>query len=99
MPVGSANRTSADAGDLRVTRVGRVIRRFFSIDELPQLWNVLRLEMSLIGPRPGLGKPRRRRSRLRQQNGSIQLRPGLTGWAQVNSLRWNERRGKGVARW
>ena len=68
--------------DPRVTRAGKVLRRF-SIDEIPQLWNVLRGEMSLVGPRPGLYSemdmwtPELKRSRLR-------VRPGLTGMWQVS---------------
>jgi lipopolysaccharide/colanic/teichoic acid biosynthesis glycosyltransferase len=77
--------------DARITRVGRVLRRL-SLDELPQLWNVLRGEMSVIGPRPTLRyqveryTPRQRRR--------LEVRPGITGWAQVHgraSLPWEER--------
>ncbi len=74
-----------------VTRFGRVLRRW-GLDELPQLWNVLRGEMSLVGPRPTLpeqvaayGTFERRR---------LAVRPGLTGWAQIhgrNALSWPER--------
>ena len=82
---------AVDAGDSRITRVGRLLRRA-SIDELPQLWNVLRGEMSLIGPRPTLRyqvETYTERQRLR-----LAVRPGLTGWAQVNgraTLPWEER--------
>jgi lipopolysaccharide/colanic/teichoic acid biosynthesis glycosyltransferase len=80
-----------DEGDTRITRVGALLRRM-SIDELPNLVNVLRGEMSLVGPRPTLqvqvdhytDRQRRR----------LEVRPGLTGWAQVNgraSLPWPER--------
>ena len=72
---------AVDAGDSRITRVGRLLRRT-SIDELPQLWNILRGEMSLIGPRPTL------RYQVEQYNARqrkrLDVRPGLTGWAQVN---------------
>jgi lipopolysaccharide/colanic/teichoic acid biosynthesis glycosyltransferase len=82
---------AVDKGDSRITRVGRVLRKT-SVDELPQLWNVLRGEMSLIGPRPTLryqvdtytARQRRR----------LDVRPGLTGWAQVNgraTLPWADR--------
>lgn len=80
-----------DEGDPRITRVGRLLRRL-SIDELPQLWNVVRGDMSLIGPRPTLGyqveqyTPRQRRR--------LEIKPGLTGWAQVHgraALPWDER--------
>jgi lipopolysaccharide/colanic/teichoic acid biosynthesis glycosyltransferase len=78
-------------GDPRITRVGRMLRRF-SLDELPNLLNVLRGEMALVGPRPTVQeqvdryteRPRRR----------LEVKPGITGWAQVNgrtSLPWPER--------
>jgi lipopolysaccharide/colanic/teichoic acid biosynthesis glycosyltransferase len=82
---------AVDHGDPRITRVGSVLRRV-SLDELPQLWNVVRGEMSLIGPRPTLAyqveqyTPRQRRR--------LDVRPGITGWAQVQgraSLPWEER--------
>jgi lipopolysaccharide/colanic/teichoic acid biosynthesis glycosyltransferase len=82
---------AVDAGDSRITRVGRLLRRA-SVDELPQLWNVLRGEMSLIGPRPTL------RYQVEQytdhERRRLDVRPGLTGWAQVNgraTLPWAER--------
>lgn len=74
---------SADASDLRTTRVGRVIRRL-NIDELPQLFNVIRQDMSLIGPRPGLPSQTDLHNS-RHANGSIELRPGISGLAQINS--------------
>ena len=82
---------AVDEGDTRITRVGALLRRT-SIDELPNLVNVLRGEMSLVGPRPTLqvqvdAYTDRQRRRL-------EVRPGLTGWAQVNgraSLPWPER--------
>jgi len=82
---------AVNKGDPRITRVGRVLRRI-SLDELPQLWNVLRGEMSLIGPRPTLAyqveryTPRQRRR--------LEVRPGVTGWAQIHGrarLPWDER--------
>ena len=82
---------AVDQGDARITRAGRLLRRL-SLDELPQLWNVLRGEMSMIGPRPTLRyqveryTPRQRRR--------LDVRPGITGWAQVHgraSLPWAER--------
>jgi lipopolysaccharide/colanic/teichoic acid biosynthesis glycosyltransferase len=82
---------AVDKGDARITRVGRVLRRL-SLDELPQLWNVVRGEMSVIGPRPTLRYQVERytdRQRLR-----LDVRPGITGWAQVHgraALPWTER--------
>jgi lipopolysaccharide/colanic/teichoic acid biosynthesis glycosyltransferase len=82
---------AVNEGDPRITKVGRVLRRL-SLDELPQLWNVVRGDMSLIGPRPTLRyqvdqyTPRQRRR--------LEIKPGLTGWAQVNGrtkLPWEER--------
>jgi lipopolysaccharide/colanic/teichoic acid biosynthesis glycosyltransferase len=78
-------------GDPRITRAGRLLRRL-SLDELPQLWNVVRGEMSVIGPRPTL------RYQVEQygerQWRRLAVRPGITGWAQVNgraSLPWADR--------
>ncbi len=82
---------AVDAGDARITRVGAILRRT-SLDELPNLLNVLRGEMSLIGPRPTL--PHQVAAYTERQRGRLAVRPGLTGWAQVNgraSLPWPER--------
>jgi len=77
--------------DPRITRVGRLLRRA-SIDEVPQLWNVVRGDMSLIGPRPTLAyqveryTPRQRRR--------LEVKPGITGWAQIHGrarLPWEQR--------
>jgi lipopolysaccharide/colanic/teichoic acid biosynthesis glycosyltransferase len=82
---------AVNRGDPRITGVGRLLRRL-SLDELPQLWNVLRGDMSLIGPRPTLAyqveryTPRQRRR--------LEVKPGITGWAQVHGrarLPWDER--------
>jgi lipopolysaccharide/colanic/teichoic acid biosynthesis glycosyltransferase len=82
---------AVNRGDPRITRMGRLLRRP-SLDELPQLWNVVRGEMSLIGPRPTLQyqvdqyTPRQRRR--------LEVKPGITGWAQIHgraSLPWEER--------
>jgi lipopolysaccharide/colanic/teichoic acid biosynthesis glycosyltransferase len=82
---------AVDRGDPRITRVGRILRRT-SVDELPQLWNILRGDMSVIGPRPTL------RYQVEQydehQRRRLDVRPGLTGWAQVQgraSLPWADR--------
>jgi len=94
MDVGSERRGAGYAvneRDPRIMRAGRVLRRL-SLDELPQLWNVVRGDMSLIGPRPTLAyqveryTPRQRRR--------LDVRPGITGWAQIHGrarLPWDER--------
>jgi O-antigen biosynthesis protein WbqP len=73
---------SADAHFLEITRVGRWLRRT-NLDEVPQLLNVLRGEMSLVGPRPGLPSQSVLHEE-RARSGADRLPPGLTGWAQVN---------------
>ena len=82
---------AVDAGDQRITRVGALLRST-SIDELPNLVNVLRGEMSLIGPRPTL--PSQVEAYDARQRRRLDVKPGITGWAQVNgraSLPWSER--------
>ncbi len=82
---------AVDRGDVRITRVGRFLRRT-SIDELPQLWNVVRGEMSVIGPRPTLRYQVERYTD--RQRRRLEVRPGLTGWAQIHgraTLPWAER--------
>ncbi len=82
---------AVDRGDSRITRVGRVLRRT-SIDELPQLWNVVRGEMSVIGPRPTLRYQVERYTE--RQRKRLAVRPGLTGWAQIHGraeLPWEDR--------
>ena len=82
---------AVNRGDERITRVGRLLRRL-SLDELPQLWNVVRGEMSLIGPRPTLRYQVEKYSE--RQRRRLDVKPGITGWAQVNgraSLPWDER--------
>lgn len=79
--------TQATRQDARVTRVGRVLRRT-SIDELPQLWNVLRGEMSLVGPRPhALAHDNYYDQVIGNYVYRHHMKPGLTGWAQVNGFR------------
>ena len=82
---------AVNVGDPRITRAGRLLRRL-SLDELPQLWNVVRGEMSLIGPRPTL------RYQVEQyderQRHRLDVKPGITGWAQIHGrtkLPWAER--------
>jgi O-antigen biosynthesis protein WbqP len=82
MPESTGELESARAHSLPVTRIGRYIRRT-NIDELPQLVNVLRGSMSLVGPRPPLIS-QVRLCEFRRENGSIGCVPGLTGLAQVN---------------
>src|ERR1700689_711848 len=80
-----------NANDARITRVGAFLRRT-SLDELPNLLNVLRGEMSLIGPRPTL--PVQVAQYTERQRGRLAIKPGITGWAQVNgrtALPWSER--------
>jgi lipopolysaccharide/colanic/teichoic acid biosynthesis glycosyltransferase len=82
---------AVNRGDARITRSGRLLRKL-SLDELPQLWNVVRGEMSCIGPRPTL------RYQVEQyddrQRHRLDVKPGITGWAQINgraSLPWADR--------
>lgn len=82
MPVNVSNVPKSEAGEIRVTRVGRIIRRV-SIDELPQLFNILRGDMSVVGPRPPIASQTELIS-LRNENGAFGCLPGLTGLAQVN---------------
>ncbi len=82
---------AVDRGDSRITRVGRFLRRT-SFDELPQLWNVVRGDMSVIGPRPTLRYQVDRYTE--RQRRRLEARPGLTGWAQIHgraTLPWDER--------
>ncbi len=82
---------AVNEGDPRITRVGRLLRKL-SLDELPQLWNVVRGDMSLIGPRPTLRYQVERYDD--RQRRRLDVKPGITGWAQVHgraTLPWPER--------
>jgi O-antigen biosynthesis protein WbqP len=83
MAVNADNVESARAKELPVTKVGRIIRRT-NIDELPQLFNILKGDMSLVGPRPAIPS-QEKLMRLRQKNGADDIMPGLTGLAQINA--------------
>jgi lipopolysaccharide/colanic/teichoic acid biosynthesis glycosyltransferase len=94
MIVGAEQRGAGFAvnrGDSRITRVGALLRKL-SLDELPQLWNVVRGDMSIVGPRPTL------RYQVEQytphQRRRLEVKPGITGWAQIHgraTLPWAER--------
>jgi lipopolysaccharide/colanic/teichoic acid biosynthesis glycosyltransferase len=79
------------AGDARITRIGALLRRT-SLDELPNLWNVVAGDMSIVGPRPTL--QHQVDAYTEHQRGRLAVKPGITGWAQINgraSLPWPER--------
>ncbi len=82
---------AVNEGDTRITRVGRLLRKL-SLDELPQLWNVMRGDMSAIGPRPTLRYQVERYDE--RQRRRLEVKPGITGWAQIHgraTLPWAER--------
>ena len=82
---------AVNEGDSRITRTGRILRKL-SLDELPQFWNVVRGEMSIVGPRPTLRYQVERYTP--RQLRRLEVRPGITGWAQINgraTLPWDER--------
>lgn len=84
MPLDTPQVPSDRLGDVRLSPIGKFIRRT-SLDELPQLINILKGDMSFVGPRPPL-PDQIDLIRLRQKNGSFSLRPGLTGLAQIRSF-------------
>jgi lipopolysaccharide/colanic/teichoic acid biosynthesis glycosyltransferase len=82
---------AVDKGDSRITKAGRILRRI-SVDELPQLWNVVRGDMSIIGPRPTLRYQVDQYSD--EQLHRLDVKPGITGWAQIHGraqLPWADR--------
>ena len=82
---------AVNEGDWRITRAGRILRKL-SLDELAQLWNVVRGEMSVIGPRPTLRYQVEKYDE--HQRRRLDVRPGITGWAQIHgraTLPWAER--------
>lgn len=77
----------ATANDARITRIGRFLRKY-SLDELPQLFNVLKGEMSLVGPRPhAVAHDEFFEQRIARYPRRLNMKPGITGWAQVNGFR------------
>ena len=85
------NHTELTDPQAGVTRVGRFLRRW-GLDELPQLWNVIKGDMSLIGPRPTIPEQVARYGSYEKQR--LTMRPGLTGWAQIhgrNAIDWTKR--------
>jgi O-antigen biosynthesis protein WbqP len=82
MPIGTKNLPSDKIGSLKLTTLGRILRRT-NLDELPQLLNILRGDMSFVGPRPPI-PVQTELIRLRELNGSLLCLPGLTGLAQIN---------------
>lgn len=83
MTVETPNVESTTESKIKVTNFGKILRRT-NLDEFPQFFNVLLGDMSVIGPRPPINS-QKNLLELRKQNKSISLKPGLTGWAQVNS--------------
>lgn len=84
----------SESGDPRVTKIGKIIRAT-SIDELPQLFNIIKGDMALVGPRPPLTyHPWTFEEYTKKQRHMFDVRPGITGWAQVNgrkTVEWNRR--------
>jgi len=106
MPVGTPTLESSQAMRIYPTRVGRLLRRT-NIDELPQLWNILLGQMSLVGPRPALSS-QEDVIRLRLDSGALDVRPGLTGLAQINAyhgmsssekVRWDKAYANRITLW
>ena len=83
MPINTPDLESTKKEKLKVTPFGKIIRRT-NIDELPQVFNVLKGDMSWIGPRPPIVS-QKKLINLRRENNALSMKPGLTGWAQINS--------------
>jgi len=84
MPVNTRDIPSDKLESIKLTWIGKLIRRS-NIDELPQLFNILRGDMSIVGPRPSL-PTQDELIAVRRENGALDCRPGLTGLAQINSF-------------
>ena len=84
MPVNTGNTPSDQLSEIYLSPIGRLIRRT-NVDELPQLVNILRGDMSIVGPRPPITS-QSDLIELRRANGALNCRPGLTGWAQINAF-------------
>lgn len=83
MPIMTPDVTSDKDHQIQITLFGKILRRS-NMDELPQFFNVLKGDMSVIGPRPGI-LSQKKLIAMRKENKSINIKPGLTGWAQINA--------------
>jgi len=83
MPIMTPDVTSDKDDEIKITSFGKILRRS-NMDELPQFFNVLKGDMSVIGPRPGI-LSQKKLITMRKENQSINIKPGLTGWAQINA--------------
>ncbi|WP_251360138.1 sugar transferase [Kangiella sp. TOML190] len=83
MPVNTGDIPSDQIKEIKITWIGKLIRRT-NIDEIPQLFNILKGDMSIVGPRPSI-KNQVKLIELREQSGALECKPGLTGLAQIKS--------------
>ena len=83
MPLNTKNVPSTQVHQIKITPFGKLIRRT-NLDELPQLFNIILGDMSIVGPRPAI--PSQTRLTELRRKGALSFRPGLTGWAQINSF-------------